>query len=310
MLSQKLRAAKGFTLIELLVVIAIIAILAAILFPVFAQAREKARAISCLSNMKQLGLGLIQYQQDADEQGPCGIDAYGRGNGWVDQMYPYVKSVNVFHCPDDSSVTVNNGGISYGMNANLAVNNSPNPPSALKIAQLSGPASTVQFFEVVNNLYIDPSVVGYTAPAAGQQAAPANSLPDYYNSTFARDATGYGSGGDGANNYDPNGQNAQNGVGITIGSEPAGTLEYATGKIANSLGGDFSALTGRHTNAANYVMCDGHAKFLHPAAVCGGITAESYVRTSGTTYCGADVSGKAEAAAPECSTYAATFGAN
>jgi len=61
---------KGFTLIELLVVIAIIAILAAILFPVFAQAREKARAISCTSNLKQIGLGLLQYTQDNDEQFP------------------------------------------------------------------------------------------------------------------------------------------------------------------------------------------------------------------------------------------------
>ena len=61
------RLRQGFTLIELLVVIAIIAILAAILFPVFAKAREKARQISCVSNMKQLGLAILQYQQDNDE---------------------------------------------------------------------------------------------------------------------------------------------------------------------------------------------------------------------------------------------------
>jgi prepilin-type N-terminal cleavage/methylation domain-containing protein len=71
------RNQNGFTLIELLVVIAIIAILAAILFPVFAQARAKARAISCLSNVKQIGLGFAMYVQDYDEQTPS-----GRGGGW------------------------------------------------------------------------------------------------------------------------------------------------------------------------------------------------------------------------------------
>jgi prepilin-type N-terminal cleavage/methylation domain-containing protein/prepilin-type processing-associated H-X9-DG protein len=103
---------RGFTLIELLVVIAIIAILAAILFPVFAQAREKARAIACLSNEKQIGLGLIQYSQDNDEQmvaswyGPA--DGYQRDSDattyykWMDAIYPYVKSEQVFTCPDDS----------------------------------------------------------------------------------------------------------------------------------------------------------------------------------------------------------------
>jgi prepilin-type N-terminal cleavage/methylation domain-containing protein/prepilin-type processing-associated H-X9-DG protein len=101
---------KAFTLIELLVVIAIIAILAAILFPVFAKAREKARQASCLSNEKQIGIGLIQYTQDNDEMLPYLF--YG-GNGnpsnpatspplykWMDATYPYIKSEQVFNCPD------------------------------------------------------------------------------------------------------------------------------------------------------------------------------------------------------------------
>src|SRR5580700_9998945 len=84
----------GFTLIELLVVIAIIAILAAILFPVFAQAREKARAITCLSNEKQMGLGILQYVQDYDETLPYAnvIEASGTELRWYDLVSPYIKS--------------------------------------------------------------------------------------------------------------------------------------------------------------------------------------------------------------------------
>jgi prepilin-type N-terminal cleavage/methylation domain-containing protein/prepilin-type processing-associated H-X9-DG protein len=89
-----LRFKHGFTLIELLVVIAIIAVLAAILFPVFALAREKARAISCLSNMKQIGTGLIMYVQDYDENYPRGwyFDANNRPTTWRTLLDPYIKN--------------------------------------------------------------------------------------------------------------------------------------------------------------------------------------------------------------------------
>jgi prepilin-type N-terminal cleavage/methylation domain-containing protein/prepilin-type processing-associated H-X9-DG protein len=125
---------RGFTLIELLVVIAIIAILAAILFPVFAKAREKARQSSCLSNMKQMGLAAMAYAQDYDEMmlrvniGP-GIPTYTLPNGaaytggymlWHTCVYPYMKNYQIMSCPSASGGDVYagnySGGGSYGIN--------------------------------------------------------------------------------------------------------------------------------------------------------------------------------------------------
>jgi prepilin-type N-terminal cleavage/methylation domain-containing protein/prepilin-type processing-associated H-X9-DG protein len=98
---------KGFTLIELLVVIAIIAILAAILFPVFARAREKARQTSCLSNVKQIMLGVLMYAQDYDETLPVAShweaqDNHAPSSGytyWFESLEPYVKNTQIFVCP-------------------------------------------------------------------------------------------------------------------------------------------------------------------------------------------------------------------
>jgi prepilin-type N-terminal cleavage/methylation domain-containing protein/prepilin-type processing-associated H-X9-DG protein len=94
---------RGFTLIELLVVIAIIAILAAILFPVFARAREKARQASCQSNLKQLATAFMMYTQDYDEYCPdhCGQST---GNCWAVSIYPYIKNAQLFACPSDPAL--------------------------------------------------------------------------------------------------------------------------------------------------------------------------------------------------------------
>src|SRR5689334_25398731 len=106
------RPRRAFTLIELLVVIAIIAILAAILFPVFARARENARRSSCQSNEKQIGLGILQYVQDYDERYPLSrVDNSGiTRNTWYGMIQPYVKSTQLFQCPSDTNT---NSGNSY-----------------------------------------------------------------------------------------------------------------------------------------------------------------------------------------------------
>jgi prepilin-type N-terminal cleavage/methylation domain-containing protein/prepilin-type processing-associated H-X9-DG protein len=147
MKNHRVTLKKGFTLIELLVVIAIIAILAAILFPVFARARENARRSSCSSNLKQIGLGLMQYTQDYDEK----YIRFGENNSggvpnWTQAVQPYVKSTQMFVCPSNPNSGANKAaagtyqGIaypeirrSYGMNRNAPLSEGSVASPATKI---------------------------------------------------------------------------------------------------------------------------------------------------------------------------------
>jgi prepilin-type N-terminal cleavage/methylation domain-containing protein/prepilin-type processing-associated H-X9-DG protein len=138
---------KGFTLIELLVVIAIIAILAAILFPVFARARENARRTSCLSNLKQVGMGIMQYTQDYDETYPNYGTLVGTSEVaplWTAMTEPYLKSTQVLRCPSSPLGPSSSLG-HYGANVLVlksarGMGNVYEP--GLKLAQLNFPAST------------------------------------------------------------------------------------------------------------------------------------------------------------------------
>ncbi|MEN6549013.1 MAG: DUF1559 domain-containing protein [Armatimonadia bacterium] len=142
---------KGFTLIELLVVIAIIAILAAILFPVFAKAREKARQSSCLSNVKQLCLAIMQYTQDYDE---TYTPAYcvNPSVTWPYLLQPYIKNTQVLSCPSDRDYWLpyaapNNWGLSYILNYRMHPPLDQPTSAGIKMSVLTRPSETITLTE-------------------------------------------------------------------------------------------------------------------------------------------------------------------
>ncbi len=180
---------NGFTLIELLVVIAIILILAAILFPVFARARENARRTSCLSNFKQIGMGIMQYTQDHDEKFPNNwdktalqtdtsmpgykfivIDGSGSPSGryptWMDFIYPYAKSLQIFDCP--SVPVANRDRPSYGYSGcfggrnKSSYDNRLSDTAPISLATVTRPAEVYVVFEFNSyySYYAGPYDVG------------------------------------------------------------------------------------------------------------------------------------------------------
>jgi prepilin-type N-terminal cleavage/methylation domain-containing protein/prepilin-type processing-associated H-X9-DG protein len=228
---------KGFTLIELLVVVAIISLLAAILFPVFARARENARRASCMSNLKQIALGFRMYIQDYDEKLPTwnGSSATSANvtasntYGWADSLQPYLKSTQIFQCPSDSSsansFTSALGGLTpdpsksgytdYWMNITA---------SNISDASFNSPSTTVLLGEVLGN----------------------DSSGTYWNSTSQAYAAG---GASVAAGGPANEQYACNGT------------EATTPLSSSFLASGFDSAISRHLTGSNIAFADGHVKW-------------------------------------------------
>lgn len=236
---------RGFTLIELLVVIAIIAILAAVLFPVFAKAREKARQTGCADNMKQLGLGIMQYVQDNDEYFPSGYvstSSIGKpAAGWAGSVQPYIKSTGLMKCPDDSTTATVGVPISYALNSNLA-----GAQSHGSIASLTAPTSTVLSFEVAN----DTSDITKIDEGIGVSNAPCSAVG--------------------------NGLDLRLYSACRISDQALGIATYATGYLHNYGGtnSQFPSDKGRHTDGSNFLLCDGHVKWFRPEKISAGSAAD------------------------------------
>ncbi len=235
---------NAFTLIELLVVIAIIAILAAILFPVFAQAREKARGVSCISNMKQLGTACAMYTQDFDETFPIGLGDQWWQVTWVRNIQPYVKNYQVFRCPDDSTavdsaITWAGVRVSYGSNGIIKWDGSKNSVyGVMGLAQ--------------------PSWMGTVTRSLGGVTRPADTvlIAEKFDQDNLSD-WGLGTVFTGVNWWDNYGPPVH-----MYGEYPNGTLS-ATAAFPNGPNG---AVTANHTLMSNFAFCDGHVKSLRPTA--------------------------------------------
>jgi prepilin-type N-terminal cleavage/methylation domain-containing protein/prepilin-type processing-associated H-X9-DG protein len=230
----------GFTLIELLIVIAIIALLAAILFPVFSRARENARRASCQSNLKQIGMAFTQYSQDYDERIPYWSYTYLQGVStrtqyWDETIYPYVKSIEVFRCPS-APATI---GTSWRM-----------------YATDGQPSAQVQY--AVNTL--NPQNINSGTGA-----------PFYYNSNKGQNPRLhiFGEGG-GTLNYNVPTIVQYESPSETIWSfcaDVTGNTGWNTGYGLHNPLSATTTVAKRHFDGSNYLFADGHVKWYQPSSV-------------------------------------------
>ena len=287
------RKRTAFTLIELLVVIAIIALLAAILFPVFARARDKARQASCASNLKQLGLAFLQYSQDYDEAVPVGdSDSFttqgAGGGGWAGQIYPYIKSTQAYSCPSDFNISAaaQDSNLSYVYNgslasSSLAIQYAAVFPQQYYLPKFSAPSKTVLLLEATcggNQSSPFSYDLSHSPENPGSlQRSPA--LASCSSSVVADESGAYNSA-----------------TGVQTGFIPiTGTLGNTICNYPVTSSKSSVALTGRHNGGSNFLLCDGHVKFMQGQQVSIGFdavnstddqmtfTAPSHVRAAGTS---------------------------
>jgi len=298
--SRQPRKATGFTLIELLVVIAIIAILAAILFPVFAQAREKARATSCLSNVKQLTLGFMMYVQDYDEYFPhwnwTHNSDFGTGDPttkgvystvWFNAIYPYVKNGQVYTCPDDNlriapSTCTNGdsggiGGWSQGCGHDDMLAKGIDP--AIVDQPMSyGVNEPLHFGELGN-----PQPDGFSPTGLAKLDKPAQTML-VADSVWPTTGSAFNGDGTWTRTPDPNDPNDNAHYclinRVAFAQDPSVQYDYNAGLACGTPPDDFKASADSkscHSAGENIGFADGHSKWMRNSRITNDLYAGTYV---------------------------------